>query len=53
MRQVDRETLEEIARLAHVAMVAISEAADGLDEARTAVWKLWSQVEEELREGGR
>ena len=52
MKPVDRETLEEIERLAQVALTALLEAEKGLEAARTKVWKLWSQVEEELR-GGR
>ena len=53
MKQVDRETLEEIARLARYADIEIVNAEKALKDMKIAVWKLWGRVDEALREGGR
>ena len=51
MKQVDRETLEEIMRLASYADMAILDASEALDDAKDAVGRLLSYVIKMLREG--
>lgn len=51
MKQVDRETLEEIMRLAAYADMAILDASEALDDAKDKVSKLLSYVISTLREG--